>query len=71
MASVVASGMSLKVHLPASTFATREDAPAPTVDAFVNRHEPLFFDQATFTPFRRATEVEPVATRPRRGLFSS
>jgi len=73
MSSVVGSRMSLKVSLPMSTFATREDAPAPTVDAFMTRNEPLFFtEQASFWPYRRveaAIAAEPMSRDTKRRLF--
>ncbi len=70
MSNVVSSKMSLKVRLPLTTFATHEQAPAPTVDAFMNRYEPVFFSEpAVFYPYHRVPE--PVADVPpvRRGFF--
>jgi len=50
--SVVAAGLGLTVWLPTAVIAEVETAPAPSVDAFMNREEPLFFGQAFFSPYR-------------------
>lgn len=68
LSSVVSAGMSLRVRLPLTTFASRDDAAAPTADAFMHRHEPVFFTEpAVFTPFRRVVEPDEVAAPPRLG----